>query len=96
MEAIGMTRKQLGRMLEMEGLYYALFAVLCSGVLGSIFSLTAVQKIAGGIWFMSYRFIIWPMLVIYPVFLLLGVIVPKAAYRSHKKISLIERIRFSE
>lgn len=96
MEAIGMTRKQLSKMLVLEGLYYALATVCASLLLGSLFSITVIRLLSGGIWFMSYHFVIWPMLVIAPILLLLGILVPEATFRFGKKESVVERLRRAE
>lgn len=96
LEAVGMSKKQLIRMLMLEGLYYAVLTVGASFILGCITSQTMVRAMADGSWFMSYRFIFWPMLLIYPVLLLLGVILPWFAYRPHRKLSMIEQLRASE
>lgn len=93
MESIGMTKKQLTRMLIYEGLYYAGITIVTSLVMGSLFSLTVVRALSGGMWFMKYHFVIRPMLLVFPVLLILGVVVPVIAGRSQRKVSLIERIR---
>lgn len=96
MEAIGMTKKQLLRMLILEGLYYAGITILAVFVLGSLFSATVVRTLAGGIWFMKYQFMVWPMLVACPFLLLLGIVVPYLAYAPQRKKSLVEEIRRNE
>ena len=96
MEAIGMTKKQLSRMLMLEGVYYAAGTILCSLVLGCLFSVTVIRALAGGMWFMKYHFIITPMLLIFPVLLILGAVVPKVAFCFGKKESVVERIRETE
>lgn len=93
MESIGMTKKQLTRMLIYEGLYYAGITIVTSLVMGSLFSLTVVRALSGGMWFMKYHFVIEPMFVVFPVLLVLGVVVPVIAGSSQRKVSLIERIR---
>lgn len=93
MESIGMTKKQLTRMLIYEGLYYAGITIVTSLVMGSLFSLTVVRALSGGMWFMKYHFVIGPMLLVFPVLLVLGVVVPVIAGSSQRKVSLIERIR---
>ncbi len=93
MEAIGMTKKQITRMLALEGLYYAGITIIASSVLGCLFSLTAVRALSTGLWFMKYHFVLWPMLPVFPVLLLLGILVPVFAYRPQRKMSLVEMIR---
>lgn len=96
LEAIGMTKKQIVRMLMLEGLYYAGFTILVSLGAGCLFSLTVVRTLASGIWFMEYQFILWPMLAVFPVLLVLGALIPCLAYLPQRKISLVEVIRKSE
>lgn len=92
MEAIGMTKRQLTRMLMMEGLYYAGFTILCSLAGGCLLSVTLVRILADGMWFMEYQFILWPMLIVFPILLLLGVLVPYLAYLPQRRESVVSVI----
>ena len=93
LEAIGMTKRQLRKMLILEGLYYAIATIGFSLVFGALFSCTALRVLSGGMWFMKYHFVIWPMLLVFPVLLVLGALVPAAAFRFFKKESVVERLR---
>ena len=93
LQSIGMTGKQLKRMLSFEGLYYAVGTILTSAVLGVLFSVIVVRGISGGIWFFTYRFVMWPMLVIYPFLILLTIAIPALLYRQIARASIIERLR---
>ena len=93
LQSIGMTGKQLKRMLSFEGLYYAVGTIIASAVLGVLFSAVVVRGISSGIWFFTYRFVMWPMLVIYPFLILLTVAIPTLLYRQIAKDSIIERLR---
>ena len=95
LEAIGMTKRQLSKMLVLEGVYYALGTIVFSMVFGCLFSFTALRVLTNGMWFMQYHFVIWPMLVVFPALLLLGYGVPKAAICLGKKESVVERLRKS-
>ena len=95
LQSIGMTGKQLKSMLACEGLYYAIGTILASAFFGTLFSLIIVQGIANSIWFFTYRFVIWPMLVIYPFLLAVTIIIPSILYREIAKTSIIERLRTS-
>lgn len=92
MEAIGMTKRQLTRMLMLEGLYYAGFTILCSLAGGCLLSVTLVRILADGMWFMEYQFILWPMLIVFPILLLLGVLVPYLAYLPQRRESVVSVI----
>lgn len=93
LQAIGMTRKQLNRMLTLEGIYYALATIGASLLLGSLVSVTALKALSQGLWFMKYHFTIVPMLFVYPALLLLGIVVPKGVLLLEKKKSVVERLR---
>ena len=91
LQSIGMTGKQLKRMLSFEGLYYAVGTIIISVVLGVLSSVVIVRGISSGIWFFTYQFVMWPMLVIYPFLIILTVVIPALLYREIAKVSIIER-----
>ena len=93
LQSIGMTGKQLKRMLSFEGLYYAVGTIITSAVLGVLFSVVIVRGISSGIWFFTYQFVMWPMLVVYPLLLLFAATIPVLMYRKIAKVSIIERLR---
>ncbi len=93
LQSIGMTGRQLKRMLSFEGLYYAVGTIITSFVLSVLFSVIVVRGISSGIWFFTYRFVIWPILVIYPFLILLTLAIPALLYRQIAKVSIIERLR---
>ena len=93
LQSIGMTGKQLKRMLSFEGLYYAVGTIIRSVILGVLSSVIIVRGISNGIWFFTYRFVMWPMLVIYPFLILLTVAIPALLCRQIAKVSIIERLR---
>ena len=93
LQSIDMTGKQLKRMLSFEGLYYAAGTMLTSAVLGVLFSVVVVRGISSGIWFFTYRFVMWPLLVIYPFLILLTMAISALLYRQIAKDSIIERLR---
>lgn len=96
LEAIGMSKKQLRRMLVIEGIYYSAFTIGVSFILGCLFSQTVIKSLSEGMWFMSYQFLFWPMLILYPILLALGIIIPWLAYLPRKQLSMIEQLRASE
>ncbi len=54
MQAIGMTRKQLIRMLILEGMYYAVFTIGASFVIGCIFSLPILLILGAMVPWLAY------------------------------------------
>ena len=89
MEAIGMTKRQLTRMLILEGLYYAGITIAASLTVGCLFSLTVVRVLADGIWFMQYHFVLGPMLAVYPFLLVLSMLIPYLVYLPQRKIDVV-------
>lgn len=95
-QSVGMTRRQLKKLLCCEGMCYAGLAGLCGLVLGIVLSKIIVQAICTQIWFFSYHLVMWPLLVIIPVLLLLGVLIPLVVYHATDRQSIVERLREAE
>ncbi|OOM14600.1 FtsX-like permease family protein [Clostridium saccharobutylicum] len=93
LQSIGMTTKQLKNMLNFEGVFYAVSTILVSVIIGSIVSITIVSSISREIWFCKYEFTILPLLIIVPILLILGVIVPSISYKATSRKSVVERLR---
>ncbi|KEO77119.1 ABC transporter permease [Paenibacillus polymyxa] len=96
LQSIGMTKKQLRSMLAFEGLYYTVCTSVFSILLAIMSSLFIVKPISSMIWFFSYHFVIWPVLVILPLLFALGVIIPLVIYFLNNKQSIVEQLRQAE
>lgn len=96
LQSVGMTGKQLKQMLVAEGLYYALGAVVISFILNILLG-SLVGKVMGSMfWFFTYKFTVTPILIVAPVFILLGVAIPLITYHFSAKKSIVERLREAE
>lgn len=93
LQSIGLTGKQLCKMLCHEGLYYALGTIGFSLVFGIAFSYIIVRGIINSFWAFSYHFIIWPLFLAYPLLIILTIAIPMLAYQSIKKKSIIHRLK---
>ena len=62
-------------MLVYEGLYYTLLALCLALALTAAAGMLARDTIAGIFWFFTYRFTVAPILLLAPVFALLGFII---------------------
>ncbi|MUG23042.1 FtsX-like permease family protein [Paenibacillus macerans] len=96
LQSIGMTQKQLRSMLIYEGLYYVIGTSLFSLLFGTVFSVAIVKPLCNMMWFLSYQFIIWPLLTVLPFLLILGLLIPLIAYSTANKQSIVERLREAE
>ena len=93
LQSVGMTGKQLKTMLVYEGLYYTLLALALSLALSLLLGPLAGNAVSGIFWFFTYRFTVLPLLAVLPVFLVLGILVPLAVYRSVARFTIVERLR---
>ncbi|WP_314065336.1 FtsX-like permease family protein [uncultured Vagococcus sp.] len=93
LESIGMTRKQLRRLLIIEGVYYSL---IVGGLLSKVgvLSLKMVYKVLKSqIGYATYQFPAMPFVLI--LFLLIGfcVIIPLLSYKKVTEESIVERLQ---
>lgn len=96
LQSVGMTGKQLNRMLVAEGLYYSLGAVLLSFVLNIVVGPAVAAVLSSLFWFFSYKLIVIPIIAVIPFFALLGIILPMITYHYASKKSIVERLRETE
>ena len=93
MQSIGMTGRQLRNMLCMEGLYYAGGTVAFSLILGILTSLFVIRNLMGGLWFVTYSFVILPLIVCWPIIILVSALIPMIALKGTMRDSVVERLR---
>lgn len=93
LQSVGMTGKQLKLMLVWEGLYYTIGAALVSLGLCLISAPLLSQTIEKVLWFFSYQFTIVPVLIVFPIFVILGIFIPLISYYFVAKQPIIERLR---
>lgn len=96
LQSIGMTGKQLKKMLILEGLLYAGATILVSLIL-----IIAAEPLLGDLmetmfWFFEYHFNATALFITAPIFLAFGMILPLAVYRSIAKLTIVERLRETE
>lgn len=96
MQSIGMTNRQLTKMMIFEGTYYAAGACLFGLVLAVILNLTLVKSIVGSIWYFTFRFTLLPALIVSIVLLVVGAIVPVLALKFFNNGSIVEQLRIAE
>ena len=93
LQSIGMTARQLRRMLVVEGLLYTLGAVVIAALLTLAVSPLAGEAVSGLFFWFSYRATYWPLLVAVPAFALIGALIPLVAVRFMQRRSIVERLR---
>ena len=71
-------------------------AKVISLVLAVVLSPLAFRAVGNLFWFFTYHLTVTPVLILLPIFLLLGGLVPLAVYRSVARVSVVERLREAE
>ena len=96
LQSIGMTRRQLQRMLMIEGLLYTIAAVVISILLVAVLE-PMTGKVAGQMfWFFRFHYTIAPILIAAVFFAIIGAAVPQIVYHFVGKRTIVERLRESD
>lgn len=95
LESIGMTRKQLKKMILFEGMYYILISAVIIIPLGLLASYVAsmILPIYGGV---NYLLYLLSVLLVILVIVLTMIFIPLLGYKFSRKESLVERLKTIE
>ena len=98
MQSIGMTGKQLRRLMVYEGIYYAVGADIIGGAVAAILAVTVLKSALNGpsMWFFTLNITLVPVLVIGVLYLLLAAVIPLSVLHFFNKGTVVERLRTSE
>ncbi len=96
LQSVGMTGRQLNRMLITEGMVFAGSSVVITLILTIVMGPLASSVLEGMFWFFSYHLTVTPILVVAPVFLMIGAVIPLFSYHYVAKRSVVERLREAE
>lgn len=96
MQAVGMTGKQLEKMLAMEGIWYGSWTLLVSATLGNVVSYGLIYLLGRNMNYFVWNFHILPLAVSVPVIGVLSLVLPVICYHVLCKKSIIERLRLAE
>lgn len=94
MQSIGMTGRQLKKMLLLEGIYYVGTAAVFMAVAGNLIAYIAIASDVGG--YTTYHFSIIPIAVSVLFLGAAAVIIPMISYRNLNRASIVERLREAE
>ena len=91
-QSVGMTRKQLCRMLVYEGCCYAVITLAASYLVSALAVGVVIRgMVAGG--FTTFRFTLLPLVLCTPILLAFAVLIPFACFRNLERQSIVERLR---
>ena len=91
-QSIGMTKRQLCRMLMFEGGYYAGMTLVLSYIL-SILTVGVIVRAIAADGFSTFRFTLLPLVCCTPVLVLLAAVIPYICFRNLEKHSVVERLK---
>lgn len=95
MQSIGMTNRQLRRLIMDEGLYYAAGADVIGGLLAAVLGMTVLKNVLNSpsMWYFTLRFTLVPALFIAVIYLILAAVIPVVVLHFFNKGSVVERLR---
>lgn len=96
LQSIGMTGKQLKKMLVTEGILYAVSSLIMAMLFTSIMGPVAASVLSKMFWFFTYRPDFKAILMVTPILAIMGVLIPLLIYHKVSKLTIVERLRESE
>lgn len=96
LQAIGLSNSQLGKMIQIEGLYYSLTSAIISITFGTGLGYLCFKLFKKTAYYAEYEFPLMPILLLASVFIVIEFLVSLMAHHNIKKDSIIDRIRYNE
>lgn len=91
-QSVGMTKKQLCRMLVYEGLCYAGITLAASYVISAAAVGVGIRAMVEG-GFTTFHFTLLPLMICTPILLVFAVLIPYLCFKNLEKQSIVERLR---
>ena len=92
-QSVGMTKKQLRKMLIFEGLDYAGLTLIASYVLSGLGVGVVIRAMVSDSFTATFHFTLLPLALCTPIILVFAVIVPYICFKNLEKKSIVERLR---
>lgn len=94
-QSIGMTKRQLRRMLMFEGLYYAGMTLAAAYILGAL-AVGVIVRAAVADGFSTFHFTLLPLVCCTPVLIVFAVLIPHLCFKNLERQSIVERLRATD
>lgn len=91
-QSVGMTKKQLCRMLVYEGLYYAGITLAASYLISAVTVGVGIRAMVEG-GFTTFHFTLLPLMICTPILLIFAILIPYLCFKNLEKQSIVERLR---
>lgn len=98
MRSIGMTYRQLKKLMVYEGVYYAIAADIFGCAAAAVLAVTILKSALNFpfMWFFTLKFTIIPAIVVGIVYLILAIIIPLLVVRFFHRGTVVEQLRGTE
>lgn len=99
MQSIGMTTKQLRKLVMTESLSYVLWAGVIGTVVAVILGVAVVKPLVESgfpFWFMTFHLTILPAILLSLIYIVLALIIPMVSLQFLNRQSIVERLRTGE
>lgn len=96
MQSIGMTKRQLTKMMVFESVYYALGAGLLGVIFAALLGITVIRNMLESMWQYTFHFTLAPAAGVSVLLVMVSAVVPVAALRLFHKGSIVEQLRVAE
>lgn len=91
-QSVGMTKRQLRKMLICEGLDYAAITLIVSYIVSTLTVGIGVRAITANE-FSTFHFTLMPLMICTPILLAFAVLIPFLCFKNLEKQSIVERLR---
>lgn len=96
LQSVGMTSRQMMKMLRWEGCDYIILTAIISIPLCIISTWMLVRPICEKIWFLEFQVTVWPLCAVLLLMILTGMAMPYIAHRTMTRQSITERLKGGE
>lgn len=96
LESIGMSKKQLRKMLIYEGLYVVLFTAVILGTVGMLLTYGLIKTITENIAFTVFHMDVLPIAASIPILAVISIVITVIAYKMLAKDTVVARLREAE
>lgn len=91
-QSVGMTKRQLCRMLVYEGLCYAGITLAASYLISALAVGVGIRAMVEG-GFTTFHFTLLPLMICTPILLIFAILIPYLCFKNLEKQSIVERLR---
>lgn len=96
LQSVGMTGRQVKRMLMYEGIGYSALGFFCSLILSALGSLTVVRMMGAKLSYFTWYFTLTPVFLCIIPLILITAFVPLVCYNKMAQKTVVERLRVAE